>query len=234
MADDRSIINEETDWHLDERHETVALAVDNALEDSEEELSTRYTRISEALGDLDNDLAEQDHLQAEQQINTVHHALTGVDAYLIRLRVLKDIVSTASSGPAVDIVSSNLYDVISTRPDVPEVKADLPDDSADLDDDQWTDVIAEATGEMADAVRTAGAAVEKAWSDAVHATQSGSLADVLRQTTLLHAHARNLQAAYDEWFRLLGALSNTATERLTGAAAAIVSTFQESSTSQVG
>ncbi|WP_201849948.1 hypothetical protein [Myceligenerans indicum] len=231
MADDRSTVDSDVDADLDERSDALARVIDQALEDLEEELSTRYTMISDALGYLDNDLAEEDHLQAEQQIDTVHQALTGVDTYLIRLRVLKDIDSTASSGPAVDIATTNLYDVLRTPPTIPEPTADLPDGS-DLDEDEWGDAIAEAAGAMADVVRTAGDAVENAWSDAVHAAESGSLADILRHIMLLHAHAGHLQAAFDEWFRLLGTLSNSAPGRLTGAAAAAVSTFQEWSESQ--
>lgn len=189
--------------------------------------------ISDALGNLDNDLAEQDHLQAEEQIDAVHQALTGIDAYLVRLRVLKDIDSIASSEPAVDIARTNFYDAIRTHPTIPEPTADLPDDVTDLDEDEWAEAIAEAAGAMADVVRTAGDAVENAWSDAADAAESGSLTDVLRHSMRLHAHADHLQAAYDEWFRLLATLSNSAPERLTGAAAAAVSTVQGWSESQV-
>jgi hypothetical protein len=86
---------------------------------------------------------------------------------------------------------------------------------------------------MADTGGSAVDGVENAWADAVGAAESGSLADVLRHTTLLHGHARNRQAAYDEWFRLLGTLSNAAPGRLTGTAAANVEVLDEWSRSRV-
>lgn len=198
--------------------QAVAEATEHTLEWFEEELSSRSSQIDESLGQLDVDLADQDHFQAEQRIDEVQRALVGVDALLVRMRVLTETAEAAAARSTLGIDQRNLDDMIRNSPVLPKLDARLPDDDADISDDEWAEHLSNAVEAIADAVRAAGSDVEAALSTAVGSVTVG-LSDVLQATMMLYARSRRLREAYDEWFALLGSLSNVAPDRLSGVAA---------------
>jgi enamine deaminase RidA (YjgF/YER057c/UK114 family) len=198
--------------------QAVAEATEHTLEWFEEELSSRSSQIDESLGQLDVDLADQDFIQAEQRIDEVQGALAGVDALLVRMRVLTETAEAAAARSTLGIDRRNLYDTIRSVPVLPKVDAGLPGEDADISDDEWAGHLSDAVEATADAVRAAGSDVDAALSTAVGSVTVG-LSDVLQATMMLYARSRRLQEAYDEWFAVLGSLSNVAPDRLSGMAA---------------
>ncbi|MFC7876730.1 hypothetical protein [Isoptericola sp. NPDC057391] len=138
--------------------------------------------------------------------------------------VLKEITDAAASHSTLGVGEVSLRPALQGSVDLPKITTAMPGD-AELDDEEWADAAVDAIHDVADQIRSTGRDVESAWTEALGAVEGGDLQKLLGHTALLQAQVERLRAGYDEWYGLLGGLSNVAPHRLSGVARAEVLDF---------
>lgn len=206
------------DWQF------IATNVDHLIDGFEDEQSSITRTILDEIFEIDGNLAEVDHERVEQSVDTIENELENAGLLLIKYAVATELANGKTIKCGHDL--QNIAQAFRSIPDFTPVKIEVDcDGSTDEIDDEYVDALVDARGRAADALRSVATELEEEWDRSVDAALVSNLPLLLLRLGALDVGLRRLRSAYDEWYLLLGGLSNVAPERLGGVDGATVQNF---------
>ncbi|QGH69786.1 hypothetical protein [Pseudactinotalea sp. HY158] len=203
--------------------EAVALTVEGTIEHLDGEAASIGGTIMNAIWEIDGDLAETDHVRVCDSVDIIEEALRKAGAVLIRKSVASELADVATDGDVLGVGAEDIGEALLSISTFETAKVDLIDSCPEGGvDGDLIDAIEAAERTAVEMVRAASDDIRKTWEDAHIASDQCDLYRLLVKLGELEVAGRRLRAAYDEWYALLGGLSNVAPERIGGVDGAIL------------
>jgi hypothetical protein len=191
-----------------EEWQGIAESVSDSVEALESFLSDRYQQVDSSAYEVDDLLADEHWTAVESQIDDAEAALDGADGELVTLSVLRCV---ADGGGAVSGFSGQVSSAVTVRA-TPWVYVQTPShEESDLRATEYEDYLAwldDRRDESAHGVRDELDAARDALGEAIGSAGDGETVAALRHATAARHALERARQAYDEWFAVLGTISN--------------------------